>query len=392
MTMTTVPYVLDDRRQALRAAAADLAPELRAHALALDTDPGDVKAIADLAAFDLIRALTTPTDYAACPLRIEGFDYPPGSCLDEAVCVVELAAGDAGVLLAGPGPGLSGVLVDNLADQAQRERFYRAVADGTTWTFFAVTEPGRGSDAGAMDTELRRDGVDVYRLHGAKRYIGNGARGRLGVVFGRTGPGPLSIRAALLEVPAEGFAAIALDMVGLRGAGISELRFDGVAVPEQSLLGGRLPVTRRGLWGAMRVFHQMRAQVAALAIGTGIALVDLVAAERPGAPRLDEFADRLRSGRHLVYAAAAALDVDPDDGHRASAAKASATALGREISRWAIGALDPAALVEQPLLEKWARDVMAFEFMEGTTNIQRRHLAREYLKRRAPVGPAGGRP
>ena len=44
-------------------------------------------------------------------------------------------------------------------------------------------------------------------------------------------------------------------------------------------------VTRRGLWGAMRVFHQMRVQVAALALGTGAALTGLVAAERPRAAR-----------------------------------------------------------------------------------------------------------
>ncbi|MFD1045352.1 hypothetical protein ACFQ1S_07010, partial [Kibdelosporangium lantanae] len=41
-----------------------------------------------------------------------------------------------------------------------------------------------------------------------------------------------------------------------------------------------------------------------------------------------------------------------------------------------------AALVEIPLLEKWTRDVCAFEFMEGTSDIQRQHVARAYLKGR----------
>ncbi len=382
-------FELDDRLAALRGAAADLAGQLRAHALAVDDQPGEVKALADLPAFDLIRALTTPLRFADGPLRIGRHSYPPGSCLDQAVCVLELAAGDAGALMTCPGPSLSGVLVDSLADERQQERFYRAVADGRTWTFFAVTEPGRGSDAGSLGTGLRRDpDGDTLRLHGVKRYIGNGARGRLGVVFGRTGPGPLSIRAALVETPADGFEAGALDLVGLRGAGLAELRFDGVAVPEDMLLGRHLPATRRGLWGAMRVFHQMRVQVAALALGTGAALVELVAAERPRAPRLDEFADRLAAGRRLVYAAAAALDADPDEGHRASVAKVVAAALGRETSRWAVGALDPIALVEQPLLEKWTRDVLAFEFMEGTTNIQRRHINRAYTRGLLPSGGA----
>jgi acyl-CoA dehydrogenase len=33
-------------------------------------------------------------------------------------------------------------------------------------------------------------------------------------------------------------------------------------------------------------------------------------------------------------------------------------------------------------LEKWTRDVCAFEFMEGTSDIQRQHVTRAYLKGR----------
>jgi acyl-CoA dehydrogenase len=245
-----------------------------------------------------------------------------------------------------------------------------------------MTEPGRGNDASALETRLDRQAAGHYLLRGTKRYIGNGSRGSIGVVFARTGSGPLSIRAALAETPVAGFEATALDMIGLRGACLGEIRLDDVPVPAELVLGRHLPAARRGLWGAVRVFNTMRAHVAALAVGTGLALVDLVRAERPQAPGAADLAARLGACRRLVYAAGAAVDRDRGADGLPSTAKVTATALAREASRWAVRSLNSDAIAEHPLLEKWARDVCAFEFMEGTTDIQRQHVARSYRKGR----------
>ncbi|MFJ6215527.1 acyl-CoA dehydrogenase family protein [Streptomyces sp. NPDC092296] len=379
---------LDERLAALRGAAAETAGELRAHASALDADPYGMKPHLDVAAFDLIRRCTTPERFGD-PLRIGRFGYAAGSSLDTLVWTLELAYGDAGMVLAAPGPSLPGILVDQLGDEAQQEYFHRAVAGGPVWTFFAVTEPDRGSDAGAMESALQRETPELYRLHGTKKYIGNGARGAIGVVFARTGSGPLSIRAALVEAAAPGFHGQALETVGLRGAALGEIRLTGVPVPAERLLARHLPPTRRGLWGAVRVFNTVRPQVAALAVGTGLACADLVRTERPNAPGLEAVAARLEACRHLVYEAGAALDRDRDDGRLSSAAKIAAVAAAREAGRWAVRSLGPAALVEHPLLEKWTRDICAFEFMEGTSDIQRLHLARSLVRGR---GQGGGRP
>jgi len=126
--------------------------------------------------------------------------------------------------------------------------------------------------------------------------------------------------------------------------------------------------------------------VAALAVGTGLALVDLVRAERPAAPGTEQMTARMRACRRLVYAAGAAVDRDRDASGAPGLAKNAATALAREASRWAVRSLNAAAVVEFPLLEKWCRDVCAFEFMEGTSDIQRQHITRSYLKGRTPGG------
>ena len=384
--------VLDDRLRALQGAAAEMAVELREHARDLDLAPQDLKPHLGVAAFDAIRRLSTPARFGDGPLTVDGFAFVPGSCLQTLVWMVEFARGDAGMVLAAPGPSLAGILVEHLGDDAQQERFYRAVggAHGAgaepVWAFFAVTEPGQGSDASALETRLVREGTDAYRLHGTKKYIGNGARGGVGVVFARTGDGPLSIRAALIESGAPGFAAEELDLVGLRGAALGEIRLDGLLVPADQLLGRHLPVTRRGLWGAVRVFNTVRPQVAALAVGTGLACVELVRAQRPDAPGTELIAGRLAACRELVYQAGAALDRSRDDGRLSSMAKIAAVAAARAAVRWAVRSLGPSAPIEHPLLEKWSRDVCAFEFMEGTSDIQRLHVARTRVREQAGTG------
>lgn len=373
---------VDERLRAGRDITAEAAAELRARALAVDADPTDMAPHLDSRALKVMRLSTTPARYRDEDVP-ELRDHPgTGSCLEKVVWSLELARGDAGVVLAAPIPALAGVVVDVLGSPAQQERFYRALAGGRTWTFFAMTEPDRGNDATAMTSRLVRVAPGEYRLHGHKRYIGNGARGGIGVVFARTGPSPLSIRAVLVEPPTPGYRAERLPMVGLRGASLSEVWLDGLPVTDDMLLGQHLPPTRRGIWGAMRTFNNMRIQIAALAVGTAHAIHDLVTELRPGAPGTRRVAARLAAARQLVYDVAAQVDRDSEQAYFPSAAKLAAVPLGLATARWATSALGPAGLFEHPLLEKWCRDARAFEFMEGTTNIQRLHVAAGYLRGR----------
>jgi alkylation response protein AidB-like acyl-CoA dehydrogenase len=378
---------LSGRLLLLRDAVREAAMDLRVRALSVDADPDAMDQHIGCTGFLTVQTAGTPPRYRAwsAPAR-KLFD--DGSCLEAAVANLELARGDAGMILACPGPALAGVAVDYLGSHEQQELFYRRLEDGRTWTFFAMTEPGRGNDATAMRTRLDPDGSGGYLLSGGKRYIGNGARGGIGVVFARTGKSVLSIRAALVEVPARGWSGRRLDMIGLRGAYLSELEFDGVPVAGHMLLGGHLPAARRGMWGAIRTFNKMRIQVAALAVGTAMAICEYVAEQRTSMHRarragldlagLDLAVARAEAARRLVYLAAARVDQDPDRGYLSCAAKLAATRMAVETARWGAAALGPASLIEHPLLEKWTRDVCSFEFMEGTDNIQRIHVAHGY--------------
>jgi alkylation response protein AidB-like acyl-CoA dehydrogenase len=371
---------LDDRLRAAQDGCRELARDLRSRALAVDADPDAMEQHLCSPAFDYIRRSTIPAEYldgggaAGRPDQNAGI----GPCLGNAVTMTELAQGDAALVLACPSPALAGVFVELLGSPEQRARFYDRVRDGRTWAFFAMTEPARGNDATALETRIERDGAGGWLVSGAKRYIGNGARGAIGVVWGRTGPSVLSVRAALVEVPAAGWQATRLDMVGLRGAALSEVSLDRVPVEPGGLLGEHLPATRRGIWGAIKTFNNMRIQIAAFAVGTALAITDYVGQEYKGASDLELTRCRVQAAREMLFQSAAKLDAAPECGYLASVAKLSATREAVRTAGWAAAALGPGGLIEHPLVEKWGRDVRAFEFMDGTSNIQRLNIAHGY--------------
>src|SRR5581483_3727809 len=167
---------------------------------------------------------------------------------------------------------------------------------------------------------------DGFRLTGTKRFVGNGARAAIGVVFARRRPGPLGINAVLVETDRPGFAAVPLETLGLRGLQLSELRMSEVPIDQEDLLGRHRSGTRQGMWAATRTFNRFRPVVASFALGVAQAAYDYV--ETHGAWRYTNgdrlfaaFADRLRGARALVLAAARSADEDAGDGTLASAAK-----------------------------------------------------------------------
>ncbi|MEZ0109812.1 alkylation response protein AidB-like acyl-CoA dehydrogenase [Catenulispora sp. EB89] len=374
---------LDDQLRAVRDGARVLAEDLRGRALAIDADPEAMAEHLNSDAFELLRITATPAEFReplSGGLKLpDGASLPDrGNCLMNVVSLIEVARGDMATVLACPAPGLPGVLIEVLGDAAQQEVFFRRLHGGQTWPFFAMTEAAHGSDAGAMDTRFEPDGAGGWLLSGSKRYVGNAARGGVGVVFGRTGRSALSVRAALVELPAPGWSGTRLDTVGLRGAYLSELVFDAVPVAPEMMLGAHLPVAQRGLWGALKTFNQVRLHVAAGAVGTALAMVEYVGEHRKTAPGLDVAVARAEAGREALYMAAARLDRSPERSYWSSAAKLAAVEMAVGTGRWAARVMGPGGLLEHPLLEKWTRDVCAFEFMDGTSNIQRLHVQRGY--------------
>nr|WP_030504401.1 acyl-CoA dehydrogenase family protein [Micromonospora purpureochromogenes] len=367
---------LDDRLAAARAHARDWARDLRSTALELDRDPDTVYRCLDNPAVRHLSTMLIPAPWMPDRTLIGGYRFDGMTAMERVVFAEEIAAGDAGMMLASPGASLSGVLVDLLADRNQKEWFYGRLLAAPTWTFFALTEPDHGSDAGAMGTRLDPDGEGGLLLRGAKRYIGNGARAQVGVVFARDRPGPLGATAVLVETGAPGFKAEPIPTIGLRGAQLSAITLDGVPVPEDRVLGRHLSPTRRGVWSGVQMFNRLRPGVAAIALGIARSAHDYVTEQRGSLSKADRLrwertGRRIDGVRQLIWRAASTVDAQPANGHLASAAKARAARLAEEVTLEALEYFGPGARLTQPMLDKLIRDARGVEFMEGTGNIQR---------------------
>jgi alkylation response protein AidB-like acyl-CoA dehydrogenase len=374
------------RVAALRSYVRQAAAGLGEIGLEIDRDPTAIDRWLDLPAVRIMRSCSIPPEYLESPLRVDGHTYDMSSCLEHTVTIEELSYGDASFMLACPGPIMSGVTVGALGDDRQRDAYYRRVAGPEpVWTFFGLTEPGKGSAATELETALEPDG-EGFRLTGAKRYVGNAAFAQFGVVFCRRAPGPLGIEAVLVDTDAPGFHAELIPTVGMRGVRISAITMDHVRVERAQILGfdTRKP-SRRGLIGAIQTLQRFRPVLTGTAVGLCRAVLDHVRARRPGLSgagrwRLAEAQDRLDAVRQRNYAVAESVDAGRIRPDRIAGVKTRAAELAEHCTLLAADLLGPAALLEDPVLNKLYRDARAFEFMEGTGHIQRLAVFQGVLK------------
>ena len=122
-------------------------------------------------------------------MHLEGDGCPGGSTVDYGIACMEIEAGDSGLRSF---MSVQGSLVmfpiHTYGSPEQRQEWLPRLASGEAIGCFALTEPGAGSDPGAMTTSARRDGGD-WILDGHKRWNTNGTVSDLAVVWARTEEG-----------------------------------------------------------------------------------------------------------------------------------------------------------------------------------------------------------
>ena len=126
-----------------------------------------------------------------------------------------------------------------LGTPEQKARWLPGFADGSKITAIAMTEPGGGSDLGALRTTATETS-EGWVLNGSKTFITNGYRADLTVVAARTGTGKASRSISLFAVE-DGMAGFTrgrkLDRVGQPECDAAELFFTDLELPRTSLIG-----------------------------------------------------------------------------------------------------------------------------------------------------------
>src|SRR5262245_12264122 len=123
--------------------------------------------------------------------------------------------------------------------EAQKERYLRPLASGEIIGGFCLTEPGAGSDAGAIRTRAERGG-GRWILTGEKAWVTNVVVGKVFIVFAVTDPGPpkKAISAFIVEPGFPGFRFGKVEeKMGLRSSATGSIVLEECEVPEENLLG-----------------------------------------------------------------------------------------------------------------------------------------------------------
>jgi glutaryl-CoA dehydrogenase len=152
----------------------------------------------------------------------------------------------------------------SFGSDAQKRRWLPRLARGDAIGCFGLTEPGAGSDPGAMQTRARRRG-EGWELTGTKMWITSGSMADVALIWAKDDDG--EIRGFLVERGAPGLSAHELHTkASMRASDTSELVLDGVRVSDDA----RLP-NGTGLRAPLSCLTQARYGIAWGSVGAAIA-------------------------------------------------------------------------------------------------------------------------
>jgi alkylation response protein AidB-like acyl-CoA dehydrogenase len=304
----------------------------------------------------------------------------------------ELSRGDAGVgVTVAVHTSACTLPILKFGSDEQRDRFVPPLARGEGIGCFALTEPGAGSDAGALVTRATRaDGG--WRIEGAKQWITNAAFGGTMLLFARTDSETQTARGVSAFIVDTDDITITRteEKLGLNSSVTNDIAIDSVVGDDRMI--GEL---NHGFRIAMATLDGGRIGIAAQAVGIAQAAYEVAlryAKEREAfGQRIADFqaiqhklanmSMEIDAARLLVLHAARLKDKGLPHTEAGAKAKLFASEMARRQTAEAIQVLGGYGYTKEFPLERYYRDAKITEIYEGTSEIQRLVIAREILGR-----------
>lgn len=308
-----------------------------------------------------------------------GFDM-----LSFALAMEEIAAGcGATALTVAAHVSLCSTPIYLFGTEDQKNKYLPDLLCGKKIGAFCLSEPGSGSDAGAMLTRAEKDG-DAFVLNGAKQWVTNGGYADVFVVLAKTEPelGVKGISMFIVEKDTPGFEpGKKEDKMGLRASDTRQIAIENVRIPQENLLG----VENQGFPQAMQTLDGGRIGIGAMAVGLGRAAMEHAAAyakDRSAFGKmiadfqavkwyLADMATELEAGRLLVHQAAKLRDAGKPYAKQAAMAKLFSSEAAMRAATKAIQILGGYGYIREYPLERIFRDTKLTEIGEGTSEVQR---------------------
>lgn len=326
-----------------------------------------------------------------------GVSYPEeyggagGGAVEMCLYVEEISRVSAGTALI-PAVNKLGAIPVLLAGSDEQKRLVcSGITNGEHRMSYCLTEPGSGSDAGAMRSRAVKDGSD-WVLNGSKRFITGAGASDLYTYFAVTdpdGPKGKNITAFLLSKDMPGFSlGRKEDKMGIRGSPTREVILEDVRVPQDHVIGE----VNDGFRLAMRTLDFSRPTVAAQALGISQGAFDIAVEycnerEQFGKPissfqgmqfMFADMAMKIETACLAVYRAASAIDEeDPNVSYWAAIAKCYASDAAMDVTTDCVQALGGYGYIREYPVERMMRDAKITQIYEGTNQIQRIVIARK---------------
>ena len=278
---------------------------------------------------------------------------------------------------------------------AQKAYFLPKFATGEIRGGLALTEPDAGTDLQAIRTRAAKDG-NGYVINGTKTWISNGIHGTCFALLVKTDPEAEPRHKGMsmfIARKGEGFrVSRKLEKLGYKGIDSAELIFEDYRISADDLLGGE---EGRGMQAALGGLELGRINIAARGCGLAqAALMDSVKYAQVrktfGKPiaehqaiqlKLGEMATRVQAARLLTYDAARAYDRGQRCDMEAGMAKYFASEAAVENALEAMRIHGGYGYSKEYHIERYFRDAPLMCIGEGTTEIQRRIIARQLIER-----------
>lgn len=281
--------------------------------------------------------------------------------------------------------------INHFASDELKARVLPALASGETLGAFALTEPESGSDAGAARTTATLDGAE-WILDGEKAWITNAGAAGYYLTVARTGPdeGYRGLSAFVVPGDAPGLSVgTQEEKLGLRASLTAPVTFEGCRIPAANLVGQ----TGQGFKIVLSTLDHSRLGIAAQAVGIHQRALELaidyarqrVQFGRPIAEfqairfAIAEMATRVEAARCLTRAAAAA-EGSRAGGRLASQAKLYASEAANRACWDCLQIHGGNGFSEEYEIARLYRDVRVTTIYEGTSEMQRRVIARHLLQ------------
>ncbi|HEX9035943.1 MAG TPA: acyl-CoA dehydrogenase family protein [Ktedonobacterales bacterium] len=291
-----------------------------------------------------------------------------------------------------------GGAADNIlyyCNDEQKRRYLLPTIEGTRRSCFALTEPGAGSDAGAITMSAVKDGHE-WILNGEKIFITGGNEADFTMVFAVTDKekGAHGGVTCFLADREMGWRSERIPTMGEWDP--AALIFEDVRVPEANILGE----LGHGFDLGLSWIGAARWAIPAQAVGACERMLEMsiehaknrVTFGQPLAERqaiqwmIADSAVEIEATKWITLRAAWLADRGLDNRHQASMAKLYGANMANRVVDRMLQIHGGMGYTKELPLERWYRQMRVFRIFDGTDEIQRFIIARNLLKGHVKVG------